>query len=253
MPFAIELMVANPADLHTPLPYYSMAIEQSVRANGGHLTPRGVVSLADGGQFIFENNDFWPKRLTPDVCRVVFDAALHTNTYVDTGGSDVAPLKVKGSTLKTPTDMGPAVVVANSDVLCTILQSRLTRRNQDMGQLRREGVIGADDQPLEPPPSPGTETRLSSDPSGLAVECEADERKMASRLGWKFVRSMVTRNAQWGVVWRADIAPEADPATWFRESCWRATGNHGKGGISMSSRPLRMFDASQDIKPLPAK
>lgn len=253
MPFFIELMPANPGDLSTPPPHYSMAIEQAVRASDGHLGPRGAVSLNDGGQFIFENNHFWPKRLTPDVCRAIFDAALHTNTYVDTGGSDVSPLKVKGSTLKTPSDMGPAVVVANSDVLCTILQSRLTRWNQDMGRLRREGVIDANDQPLEPPSDPGTEPRLSSDPTGLAAQCEEDERKAYSSLGWKFVRSVITRNAQWGVVWRADVAPEADRATWFRVSCWRSRSTVGKEGISISSRPLEMFDKSQNAKLLPAE
>ena len=121
-----------------------------------------------------------------------------------------------------------------------------------MGRLRREGVIGVDDQPLEPPPNPGTEPRLSRDTSGVAAKCEAQGRKMASRPGWTFVRSVVTRNAQWGVVWRADIAPQADRATWFRDSCWGVTGIRGDEGISFSSRPLEMFDQSKNIKPLPA-
>lgn len=252
MPFTIMLI---PADVTAPPPHYKTAIERAVEANGGQIAPHGVVRLADGGQFVFENDDFWLKRLTPDVCRVVFDAALRTNTYVTNGGSafDLVPLKVKGSTLKIPSDLGPAVVAANPDVLCTNLQRRLTHWNRDMARLRREEVIGADEQPLEPPPDPGQEPRLSNDPSGIAAKCEATTREITSNLGWKFVRRVVTRNVQWGVVWRADVAPTADPATWFRDSCWRASGTHGKGGVSMSSRPLVMFDKTKDIKPLPVE
>ncbi len=250
MPFAIMLM---PADLDAPLPHYKTAIERAVHANGGELAPHGVVRLADGGQFVFKNDYFWPKRLTSGVCRVIFDTALHTDTYVTTGGSDVAPLKVKGSTLDIPSELGPAVVAASPDVLCAKLRGRLARWIKEMGQLRREGVIDADDQPLEPPADPGTEPRLHGRPSGTAAKCEASEREETSKLGWKFVRSIVTRNAQWGVVWRADIAPESDPATWFRESCWRVRGTRGESGISTSSRPLMMFDKTQSIIPLPAE
>ncbi|HXC57375.1 MAG TPA: hypothetical protein VNU97_18895 [Rhizomicrobium sp.] len=251
MPFAIMLM---PADVSAPPPHYKIAIERAVQANGGRLGPHGVVRLADGGQLIFENSEFWLKQLTPGICRVVFDTALRTNTYVSNGGSgsDLVPLKLKGSTLKTPPDLGRAVVVANPVVLCTKLQSRLTHWNQETERLRREGVIGADDQPLEPPPDPGTEPRLSGDPSGIAARCEASTRERTFRLGWKFVRGMITQNAQWGIVWRADVAPETDPATWFRDSCWRVPGTHGKGGISISSRPLMMFDKTKNTKPLPA-
>jgi|GEM_PF-2985104 len=252
MSFAIMLM---PADVSAPPPHYKMAIERSVQENGGQLAPHGLVRLSDGGQFVFKNDDFWLERITLDVCRVVFDAALRTNTYVTNGGSgsDLAPLKVKGSTLRIPPDLGPAVVVADPDLLCAKLQSRRAHWIRDMGRLRREGVIGADEQPLEPPPDPGTEPRLSNDPSGVAAKCETFTRKTASELGWKFVRSMVTRNTQWGVVWRADVAPEVNPDTWFRDSCWSVQGAHGKDAVSMSSRPLMMFDKTQSIKPLPAE
>src|SRR5882724_8064798 len=117
MPFTIMLM---PADVNAPLPHYKMAIERAIQTNGGKLAPHDVVRLADGGQFIFESGNFWLKHLTPDVCRVVFDVAIRTNTYVSNGGSgsDLVPLKVKGSTLNTPPDLGPAIVVANPNVLC---------------------------------------------------------------------------------------------------------------------------------------
>lgn len=248
MPFAIMLM---PADVEAPPPPYRGAVEAAVQANGGRTGEDGVVRLADGGAFIFETDDFWSRRLSAGVCRIVFDAALRTNSYVDTEGSDVAPLKVEGSTVAIPPEMGPAIVVSSPAALCAKLRLRLTRWRHQEGRLRRQGVIGADGEPLEPPSAPGTEPRLPNDPSGIAVHCESQAREMASQLGWKLVRSVTTRNAQWGVVWRADIAPEADPATWMRESCWRRAGKHPSRGFS--SRPLRMFDKSKSIEPLPAE
>ena len=253
MSFAILLL---PADLNVPLPQYKTAIEQAVRVNGGRLVSRNVVQLADGGQFTFENEEFWPARLTNGVCRVIFDVALHTGTLVTNGGSgaDMAPLKVKGSTVTSPPDLEPSVPVANPDALCAELQRRLTGWNRDMGRLRREGVIGVDDQPLAPPLDPGTEPRMWNDTSGIASACEANARKTVSRLGWKFVRSIVTRNEHWGVVWRADVAPRVtDRGSWFRDSCWRVRGTRGEGGLSMSSRPLMMFNKADNIRLLPKR
>jgi hypothetical protein len=222
----------------------------AVQENGGRVGPGGVVRLAKGGKLVIERNQFWPQRLSPEICRVVFDSAVRSNTYINTAGSDLAPLKVKGSTLKTPPEMGPAIVVATPGALCANLRGRLARWNAEMGRLRAEGAIGPDDQPLEPPPAPGTEQRLSGDASGVAAQCEAYGRQIATELGWRLVRSVVTQNDRWGVVWRADIAPDADPSTWSRESCWRSPRANATGGISISSRPLRMFDESKSIEPL---
>jgi hypothetical protein len=212
-----------------------------------------LVRLADGGEFVVERNDFWPKRLSPGVCRVVFDAALRTNTYVQTAGSDASPLKVSGSTLEIPPDLGPAVVVADAGALCAKLQGRLARWNGEMTLMRAEGMFGRDDEPLEPPAAPGAEPRVASDASGIAAKCESQERQVADRLGWRLVRAIVTRNAQWGVVWRADIAPDADPSTWMRESCWQPRRAAARGTIIVSSQPLLMFDKSQSLEPLPAE
>ncbi len=247
MPFAIMLM---PADVEAPPPPYQAVVMEAVRANGGRMSGAGVMRLPDGGEFVFKSNDFWPKRLSPEVCPIVFDSALRTKTYLDTGGSDLVPLKVEGSTLAIPPEMARAVIISNPDDLCAKLQVRLTRWNREMGRLRADGVIGPDDQPLEPPPTPGAEPRLTSDASGIAARCESQSRKLAARLGWKFVRGVVTQNPKWGVVWRADIALDADPSTWMRESCWRAPRAKASGGISFSSRPLQMFDESKSIKPL---
>jgi hypothetical protein len=249
MTFVFMLM---PANVSAPPPSYELVIERIVRANGAQLGPHGDVRLADGGQFVFKKGDFYTGRLTRDVCRIAFYVALQTNTYITNGGggSDLIPLKVKGSTLKIPPDLGPPTVVANPAALCDELQTRLAHWNEEMARLKREKVIDDNDQPLEPPPDPGAEPRLSSDPSGMSVKCEAYTKREATELGWKFVHSTITQNTRWGIVWRADIAPSADPDTWFRDSCWHVPG---KIGFSMSSRPLEMFDKTQDIKPLPAK
>lgn len=246
MLFSIMLM---PADVTGRSPPYETAIEQAVQANDGQRAADGAVRLRDGGQFVFAYNQFRTERLSPALCRVVFDAALRSNTYVDTGGSELAPLKVEGSTLEIPADLGRAVPVASADALCVKLRARLAGWNRDMERLQHDGVIDADGRPLEPPADPGTEPRVSNDP--LIAECDRTVGAMASQPGWKLVRRIATRNPQWGVVWRADIASGADPATLMRESCWR--GPTGKKGLRFSSMPLKSFDPSSDLEPLPAE
>lgn len=243
MPFDILLT----RDLHTPPPRYLTVVESAVRANGGRLAPNGFVRLSDGGKFIFKADKFWPDRLTPGVCRVIFDVALHTNSYV-TAGSDPGPMKMKGTSIEIP-DLGPPYFVSDPAALCTRLEASLARWNSDMSRLRAEGTIGADDEPLEPPPDPGTEPRVTDDASGLAAACETDARKLSSGLNWPIIRHVVARSPKWGVVWRADVAPQRDASTWFRDTCWRGP----KGGITFASQPLEMFDKSQSIKPLPQK
>ncbi|MGA0601459.1 hypothetical protein ACO2Q3_12215 [Caulobacter sp. KR2-114] len=250
MPFTVILL---PGDIEASFPAYTVAVEESVRATGGRMGPGGVVRLPDGGTFVFENDDFQLTALSPDLCRVIFDTAVRTNTFITNGGggADLAPLNVTGSTPKTPTDLGRTVPIAGPAALCSVLQGRLARWDRWMTRARKDRIIGLDDQYFEPPPSPGDEPRLPSDTSGVAARCESQGREMAARLGWKFVRSIVTRNDDWGVVWRADVAPEADPSTWIRESCWLRHGPGGQTSYGVSSRPLRMVDQSQSIGPLP--
>lgn len=247
MPFPIMLMAA---DLNAPLPSYEVVVKASVHANGGRFAHR-VARLADGGEFAFDGNDLWARQLTGDVCRVVFDTALRTNSYVSTAGSEATPLKIAGTTLAIPPELGRPAVVSSPDALCGKLRSRQARWNRDMGKLRREGVVDADGQPLQPPADPGKEPRVAHDRSGIAADCEEAEGKMNLPLGWKLVRRVVTRNTQWGVIWRADIATDPDPNMWMRETCWRS--QHGRQGLNFSSQPLTMFDPSQSVAPLPAE
>ena len=249
MSFTVILL---PAHVEEPRPAYAAALKIALTATGGSMDSEGRVSVPDGGAFVFEGGDFQLNSITPKACNIIFEVARQTNTYVTNGGgaADLVPLTIKGSTVTVPPELGTADVVATPDILCSKLRIRLAHWTTMERRLRAERVIGPDGQPLQPSPSPGTELRLTSDPSGMAAECEEQSRQMASQLGWRFVRSVITRSEAWGVVWRADVAPEPDPATWFRESCWgtRRVGSGGK--IIFSSRPLKMFDGFQSISPL---
>jgi len=107
-------------------------------------------------------------------------------------------------------------------------------------------ALGPTEQPREPPPDPGTEPRLTTDPTGVAAHCEAVQQTFA-KSGWKIVRRVVSRNAQFGVVWRADVAMPRYGSELSRVICWRIPG---RAGYSISVRPLEMFDPSASIPPL---
>jgi hypothetical protein len=69
---------------------------------------------------------------------------------------------------------------------------------------------------------------------------------MAKR-GLKVIRKVVSQNAQYGVVWRADITTPGYSGPPFRMTCWRIPGHTD---YSIFVRPLEMFDGSQSIHPL---
>jgi hypothetical protein len=248
MPFAILLI---PADVEAPPPAYEAAVEASVQANGGHIGPGWVVRLPDGGEFAFGTHDFRLKALSPDVCKVIFDAALRTNTYITNGGggSDLVPLKVKGSTLEVLSSLGRAEEASNPGALCARLSVRLSHWNSFVRNQRAEGMMDGKEEFLEPPRAPGTEPRLPPDPSGIAARCLASQESL-SKVGWKIVRSVVSQNAQFGVVWRADVETpySQDP---MRVVCWKATGRHGR--LVVISGPLEMLDPSQTVGQLEAE
>ena len=113
-------------------------------------------------------------------------------------------------------------------------------------EARPDDLRGPDGLPLGPPPSPGTEARLSSDTTGVAAHCQAVQQQFAKR-GLKAVRQVLSQNAQYGVVWRADlVGPDGDGAA-MRLTCWRIPG---RADYSILARPLQMFDPSESIPPL---
>ena len=251
MSFAVTLL---PAHVEEARPAYAAALKIALESTGGSIDSEGRVSLPDGGVFRFEGVDFWLNAITPKACNIIFKVARQNNTYVTNGGggADLVPLTVKDSTVSVPPELGAAEVVATPASLCSKLRSRLAHWNNTERRLRAQGIIGADGKLLQPSPNPGTELRLTSDPSGMAAKCERQSRQMASQLGWRFVRSVITRSEAWGVVWRADVAPEADPKTWFREFCYKSPQAGRSRKVTFSTRPLQMFDSSETVGPLGA-
>lgn len=101
-----------------------------------------------------------------------------------------------------------------------------------------------------PPANPGDEVRLDHDASGVAAQCQDVEGRMMRKMQWKVLRTLLSRNETYGVVWRSDEATPSQPSMTFRFVCWRASGP--KSGISILTRPLDMLDPEQSIPPLPA-
>ena len=107
--------------------------------------------------------------------------------------------------------------------------------------------VDANGQLVAPPSDPGDESRIATDPSGVAAKCEAVQSFFDARLHSHVVRAVISRSERWGVVWRADYAVGAAPSNMWRTICWEAPGEKQ---VSIVLRPLRMFDPSQSVKPL---
>jgi hypothetical protein len=124
------------------------------------------------------------------------------------------------------------------------VQARASVPAANAADAQAGGALGPDD--LGPPPAPGTEVRLTTDPTGVVAHCDATLQTMAKR-GLKVIRKVVSQNFQYGVVWRADVAVAGDTSAPFRMTCWRIPGS---AEFSLLLRPLRMFDPAASIPPL---
>jgi hypothetical protein len=176
----------------------------------------------------------------------VFNAARQSNSTLGRGGSDLAPLQVKGSSGATRYIRMRTDPIADPTALCARLGRDLQDWNRFISDAQSKDVLGPDGQLLEPPSSPGTETRLTTDPTGVAAHCEAAQQTYA-KLGWKIVRNVVSQNARYGVVWRADVKMPGDGGEPWRVICWRMPG---RADYSIVDRPLEMFDPSASVPPL---
>jgi len=106
--------------------------------------------------------------------------------------------------------------------------------------------LGPGGLPPGPPMSPGMEARMTTDPTGVVAHCLMVQQPLAKR-GLKIVHQLISRNAAYGVVWRADLAgPDGDAAE-MRFVCWKIPGSVN---YSFLAQPLQMFDPSQSIPPL---
>jgi hypothetical protein len=127
-----------------------------------------------------------------------------------------------------------------------ILSLQLSQTLGFMRVAQSGDTLGPDGRPLGPPPSPGSETRLDTDPTGVVAHCDLVGQAMEKR-GFKVVRKLVSQNSKYGVVWRADMAAPGDVQAVSRLICWKMPGG---SGYSFVDRPLEMFDPSASIPPL---
>jgi hypothetical protein len=252
MPFAVMFL---PTDASPPRAM-AQAQMREVAAAAGPIGPDGTVRPAGQPVFTLYDGDIYLRSLSPLTCRVIFDAARQTNSIIVTAGRSGPYLMMKGSSGKLIDDGDPdpgppikPVVAPDAPALCLRLGRALRDWNHDTARDRKDGVLDANDQPILPPPDPGTATRIAGDPSGVAARC-ADTMGHTLPPGWKVVRTLVTQDPRWGVVWRADVATD-DPSSLFRETCWTRTAR--TSGLSTSTQPLEMFDPKRSVPPLPAR
>jgi hypothetical protein len=112
---------------------------------------------------------------------------------------------------------------------------------------RPDDPLGPDGVLLGPPPAPGTEARLNTDTTGVAAHCLALQQQLAKR-GLKAVRQIISQNAKYGVVWRADLVVGSDgDGAAMRLTCWRIPR---QADYFVLLQPLQMFDPTQSVPPL---
>ncbi|HEX4183100.1 MAG TPA: hypothetical protein VHY34_07570 [Caulobacteraceae bacterium] len=248
MLFQVFLMPTTASPSHAQV---QADVRAAIAGEGGGIEADGAtLRTGDGANVKLESDGevFLVDRLSPGLCRIVFKAAQRTNSTVDQVGYDVTPLKMNGSA-GTPLGDARADLIVSPSALCVRLRRDLRSWNRLIREDQAEGVLGANEEPLEPPPGPGTETVLDADPSGVATHCKAMAED-DGRLGRKFVSVVVSQNPRWGVVWRADVVMAEYPDIPSRLMCWRRAGAPGPDKFSFLVRPLEMFDPAQSIGPL---
>lgn len=246
MPFQVYL---SPTTASPPAAQIQADVRAAVAADGGRFDRDGAtVVTSDGLRITLGGDDehFLVDQLSPSFCRIVFNAARRSNSTVDRGGSDVTPLKMKGSSGATRYIRMRTDLIADPIALCARLGRDLQDWNRFISDAQASGTLGPDEQPLEPPPSPGTEPRLTSDPTGVAAHCGEVEQTLAKH-GVKVIRQVLSRNPQYGVVWRADVTMPGFSGEPSRLICWRRPG---RADYSVVDRPLQMFDPSASVPPL---
>jgi hypothetical protein len=246
MPFQVYL---SPTTASPPAAQIEADVRAAISAEGGRIDRDGVAFVtADGLTVTFagDGRRFLVDKLSPSFCRIVFNAAQRSNSTVNRGGTDLTPLQMKGSRDETRYDHVRTDPIADPVALCARLERNLQEWNRTVSADQANGILGPDEQLLGPPPTPGTEPRLTADTTGVAAYCEAAQQPMA-KLGWRIVRQVASQNAQYGVVWRADVTAPGNGGDLFRVICWKRPG---RADYSMVFRPLTMFDASGSIPPL---
>jgi len=243
MPFQVYL---TPTTASPPAAQIEADVRAAIVAEGARLDPDSAVIVTSDGAMIVLGDDarhFLIGELSPSFCRILFNAAQRSNATVDREGSDSTPLQMKGSTGDVRRRTDP---IADPPALCARLGRDLQEWNRGTREHQASGGVGADQQLVGPPPSPGTEARLATDPSGVAAHCDALQQGLEKR-GLKIVRKVVSQNAQYGVVWRADVQIAGENHASSRLICWRRPGH---ADYSFIDQPLQMLDPTESVPPL---
>jgi hypothetical protein len=246
MPFQVYL---SPTTASPPEAQIQADVRSAVAADDGRFDRDGVTVVTSDGLRITlgsDNEFFLVDQISPNFCRIVFNAAQRSNSTVNRGGSDVASLQMKGSSGETRSIRMRTDPIADPSALCARLGRDVRDWNRTISDAQSNGELGPDEQPLGPPPAPGTEPRIDADTTGVAAHCDALQQTFA-KSGWKIVRKVVSQNAQYGIVWRADVTMAGEQTQPMRVICWRIPG---RAAYSIVDRPLEMLDPSASIAPL---
>ncbi len=103
--------------------------------------------------------------------------------------------------------------------------------------------MGSPTPEIEAPPLDPAGESAATDDSVFTEKCLLLVEKFTSRINWRLDRSLLSRNAKWGLVWRGDfnIADLPLPRLINRIMCWQ--GSDGKIVLEVA--------VGQAIAPLP--
>ena len=121
------------------------------------------------------------------------------------------------------------------------LQRRMNERSEALGIASFPGDVEGKDPGIEafPPAAPAPEeTVLAGSADPIAQRCAGLAERLAIALDSEIVRVLITKSADWGTIWRADMAAAGQQPERF--TCTDKTS---------ASRPLEMGDDT--IAPLP--
>ncbi|MDR3510020.1 MAG: hypothetical protein P4L73_00160 [Caulobacteraceae bacterium] len=245
MPFFVMLW---PGAATPPRPQAEREIQAVVSADARPGGPHGAMRTGDGAVFSLDGASLQTDRVTPGLCRIVFDAARRTSSFVVTGIGG-RPIRVSASAGDAPPDLPAPTVAPDPPALCMRLQRAYRTWTRFEKAEQSEGPAAPDGDLLAPPGDPGAETRLAADPSGVAAQCAAGAHGLANRGHWKTVTTVISQSPKWGTVWRADVMMGDSPDSMFRQVCWRPPQS-AHGAVAVTIQPLQMFDPARSLAPL---
>ena len=231
--FPVDYFTASPS-----APRDRMEQTVGVILSGGRGDPFSWMRTSDGGKYNYAEGTVWLTRITPQTCGRMFKAAQVTNTFLRVGIDNSASIEIKGSKAKAWGMWGKAVRISTPAGLCAELRKDWSSLPVDAVETPAPAndYVALDDPAIRPPPTPAGEAAVTNDPSGVGARCEAETRKNLQGSPFAIVRSIVTQNPKWGVVWRADIkAPDDDPIWTDRFVCWQSAAT---GKLTWSKQPL---------------